>query len=131
MESIEPTVVIEPRLRSIKIFTISCKFHPHGRSSIAGNVSHVVLRPLAVRSPHHQEEMGVLREGKGHAIATLVTLGKLVTLGENGIMRQAVLVMNHPIKPGLRDSLAGAVNGSSRLVAVLPGVKMFDHDAVR
>jgi len=41
--------------------------------------------------------MGVLREGKGHAETALITLGKKITLGENGIMRQAVLVMNHPV----------------------------------
>lgn len=75
--------------------------------------------------------MRVLREGKGHAGTALITLGKLGTLGENGIMRQAVLVMNHPVKPGLRDSLAGAVNSSTRLVAGLPGIKVFDHHAVR
>lgn len=41
--------------------------------------------------------MGVLREGKGHAETALITLGKKITLGENGIMRQAVLIMNHPV----------------------------------
>ena len=77
-----------------------------------------------------QKGMCVLREGKGHAEAALITLRKLVTLRKNGIMRQAVLVMNHPVQPGLRDSLAGAVNHSNRLVAGLSEYKVFDHHAV-
>jgi len=77
------------------------------------------------------EGMGVLGERENHAEATLVTLGKQVAFSHNSIMRQAVLVMNHPVEAGLWNWLAGAVDLVTEAEGGFPWGKMFNHVAVR